>query len=320
MYSPYLYARRSELLALRAVLKEGGDLKGLLPVIEPVLTNTGDLLRCMKAFDDAHRPLVILTNPDKHEFKGGTGNQQVKAFHKDCGKAFAEMSNMIPAYLVHATTSIAEVDAFLKTYKGRSVALVYEGPSLADKDLSRLANDEQIAYHVVLAGRMTAAQLRQFPTHKLVDTRDGFTKLARNADYSGKEFFTDRHKLVGKTLAAIGDHTVIGRALEIGGGKPGAIAIHLTYKNDQSGAIWIEHFVSDETDRDVGDAASKFLEAAKKCVHASTRRRTEFGRNVALDEYAAHVRGSTFPGLGKNKEHQIHHHIRLMLSVVNGSL
>jgi hypothetical protein len=320
MYSPYLYARRSELLALRAVLKEGGNLSGLLPVIEPVLTNTGDILRCMKAFDEANHPLIVLTNPDRHEFKNGASGQQVKAFHKDCGKAFAEMDGMIPAYRVDATASIAGVDAFLNVYKARSVALVYESPSLADKDLSRLAKDGQIAYHVVLAGRITALQLRQFPSRKLIDTRDGFNKLARNADYAGKEIFTDRHRLVGKTLAAIGDHTVIGRALELGGGKPGAIALHLTYKNDQSGAIWIEHFVSDETDREVGDAASKFLEAAEKCVHASTRRRAEFGRNFALNEYASHVHSHTFPGLGKNKEHQIHHHIRLMLDVIHGDL
>jgi hypothetical protein len=321
MYSPYLHARQSELLALRAVLREGGDLSGLIPVLEPVFNDSSGLLRCMAAFDKAAQPIVVLTNPYKHEFKGVRATSaSAKTFHAELSKVLKSQPSAIPAYRVDTTTTYQDTGAFLKAHPSSPVALIYESPSLRDSEVDRLAKDPHVAYHIVLGSRIAESQLRLLPKAKLVETIDGFNRLARNADYSGKEIFSDRHKSIGRSIAAVGDYAVIGSSLELGGGKPGAVAIHLTYKQPQSSAIWIEHFVSDETDRDVGNAESKFLDAAAKSVRAAKGRRAEFGRNFALDEYARHVSAKTFPGLPKNKEHQIHHHIRLMLDITQGKL
>ncbi|MCY1282686.1 hypothetical protein D9M68_500030 [compost metagenome] len=105
----------------------------------------------------------------------------------------------------------------------------------------------------------------------------------------------------------------------MGGGKPGAVAIHATYKNKNSD-IWVEHFISDETDRDIGDASSKFREAVVKLVSSVNKRPREFGNNSALDAYRDHVANGTFPGLPKNKELQIYHHICLMLGAIERTL
>lgn len=150
------------------------------------------------------------------------------------------------------------------------------------------------------------------PPARLVDTRDHFNRLPRNSDYKGRQFFTDRHSTNKSTT--LGDYTVLGRTLEIGGGRPGAVVIHASYKHPTTGDIWLEHFVSDQTDRDVGTPEGKFLQTARKLVRAVKQRPAEFGSDQALDLYANHVAKNTFPGLGKNKQYQLMHHMHLMLA------
>lgn len=115
-----------------------------------------------------------------------------------------------------------------------------------------------------------------------------------------------------------GDYAAIGSAFTPGGAQPAAVAIHAIYKH-KSGDVWIEHFVSDDTDKDVGSTEDKFLQAARKLVKATKVRPKEFGANFALDEYAALVGAHHFPGLGTNKVLQVEHHICLMLDLLSGA-
>lgn len=48
MYSPYLYARSTELLCLRDLVAKGVSLNGLLPILEPINVNTRNLLTCLR--------------------------------------------------------------------------------------------------------------------------------------------------------------------------------------------------------------------------------------------------------------------------------
>ncbi|WP_307651043.1 sce7725 family protein [Variovorax boronicumulans] len=313
MYSPYLFARGSELLALRAVLAEGGDLSRLLPITEPVVTDLAALRRCMEAYAKSNQPLGVVINPYRHEFNDGGARSE--AFRAGLQDLFSKHPNLLPTYRVHAGVTIAKAKKFFNLYKNRPVVLAYHSPTLSPAELKNLAAAPEIIFHVVMDQSITTDQWSAIPSKKTIDLRDHFNKLPRNADYSGREFFTDRHKLIGKSIAGIGDYATVGRNLDIGGGPPGAIAIHPTYRN-KAGDIWIEHFVSDETDRSVGDIGAKFLDAAGKLTLAVADRPKEFGFNSAISEFQRHVEDGTFPGLGKNKEHQIHHHIRLMLETI----
>ncbi len=107
--------------------------------------------------------------------------------------------------------------------------------------------------------------------------------------------------------------------MAIGGGPAAAVAIHAAFKH-KSTDIWVEHFVSDDTDIAVGSTASKFLQAARKLVKAAKARPSEFGKNFALDEFEQYIKASHFPNLGKSKELQISHHICLMLDVLSGAV
>jgi len=314
MYSPYLCGRRSELLALRNLKSENVDFEKFVPVVEPVLENTGDLLRFIDTYGKAGIRTVIIMNPHRHQYKGGSG--VASNLRKDLAESFAKYTNLMPGFIWDAKTNVAQASAFQKIYSDKQVAFLLDSPVISDADLKSIAHSPETAFVFSLSSSVGNTQLALIPKTKLVSIRDGFKKLPRNADYNGVEFFSDQHQLIGKEFAGIGDYTITGKALEIGGGKPGAVAIHASFRPNGKDEAWIEHFVSDEIDRDIGDAASKFLEAAKKLVRAAKKRPAEFATNTALDAYRKHVAEDTFPGLGKNKEYQIRHHIVQILALL----
>lgn len=316
MYFPFLYGRRSEFLALRAMLEDHRSLDALVPVIEPVKRNVADLVRCVEAFGKADQALAVIVNPDKYELKAP---EQLNGWSKEFLKVVDEQASILPTFRCTSSTTLAQVNAFVKRFEGRKFAIVYASPSLTDADIGALVGKADVRFHIVLNGRMTSAQQKLLPAGKRVDIRDDFNKLERNSDYDGDETFTDRHKTFKPSCVGFGDFASIGSAFTPGGGQPAAVAIHAVYKHE-SGDIWIEHFVSDDTDIAIGDTESKFLQAAAKLVDAVKARPNEFGSNFAVDEYAEYVANDHFPGLGTNKVLQINHHVCLMLDVLSGAL
>lgn len=232
MYSPYLYARRSELLALRALISEEIDFTGLIPIIEPVLVNTGDIHRCMEAFGKNAKNLVILTNPNQHQFSKDPSTK--KTFRDNSHHLFVKHETLIPGYCIGATTTQANINSFLSHYKDKNVALLYNSPALNEQEIKSNSASNQVSFHIVLNDKISTNQSALLPTHKKIDIRDSFNKLDRNADYSGRELFTDKHKNVGIGILATGDYTITGRKLEMGGGKPGAVASHITFKHQNT--------------------------------------------------------------------------------------
>lgn len=108
---------------------------------------------------------------------------------------------------------------------------------------------------------MSAAHRAMLPREKVVDIRDDFQRKARNSDYEGIEFFTDRHLNFQEVAVGFGDYTILGATFEAGGGPAAAVAIHGTFK-ERGGDVWVEHFVSDDIELNVGTVGEKFLQAA----------------------------------------------------------
>jgi hypothetical protein len=317
MYFPYLYARQSELLAMRAMLDDHRSLNELVPVIEPVLANTAAVKRSIELHGKKGHRLAVVMNPDKNELQSPSA---LKAWRKDILPVIKANASILPAYRCRAGVSKTQVDAFLAEFAGRDVALAYSSPSLSDAEVTALAGAANVRFHIVLNGKMSTHMRALLPKAKRVDLQDRFNKLARNADYGSPEFFTDRNNTFkAEGWVGFGDYCCIGSDLTIGGGPAAAVAIHAVFKHPSSD-IWIEHFVSDDTDIAVGDTASKFLQAAKKLVRAAKARPGQFGKNFALDEFEQHVKAGHFPGLGKSKELQISHHMCLMLDVLSGAV
>jgi hypothetical protein len=157
------------------------------------------------------------------------------------------------------------------------------------------------------------------PTPKAVDVRDHFNKQTRNADYGAAEFFSDDHLSFEGNAVGFGDYSIVGSHFQAGGGPAHAVAIHGIYKNSETDNIWVEHFVSDDTDAAVGSVESKFLQAAGKLVDQFTERPHEFGNDAALVEFADDVEAEHFPGLGASKRRQIQHHLALISDFLSGT-
>lgn len=315
MYFPYLYGRGSEILALRSILRDHRSLDKLVPVIEPVVADPARLIKCIEEFGKANRAAVVLLNPEKHELQASAS---ANAWRKKVIVAMQAAPSVLPGLRCTPSVSKAAVDAFIAHFSGRSVALAYSSSSLGDPEIKALAAAPTVQYHLVVDDTLSTAKTALLPANKRVDIRDHFKKLTRNADYAGREFFSDRHSTHTKEKwVGFGDFLCLGSDFSSGGGPAAAVAIHACYKSTPT-ELWIEHFISDDTSLAVGTTAGKFLQAASKLVKAAKARPNEFGTNYALDEFATHVATNHFPGLGKNKELQISHHLCVTIDVVDG--
>lgn len=316
MYFPYVFGRQSELLALRSASNKYLSSGQVVPVIEPVVIKPNAIVKCLEGLGKNAQQAVVITNPYQGEFKG----RPEAPWQKEIDGILAKQVSVVPGFQCRPGVSLATIQAFLKKYSERNVALLYLNAGLSDVEMQSLVASQNVCYHISLQGKMTASHRKMLPKPKAVDIVDHFNKQSRNADYAGFEHFTDTHKNFGVTGTGFGDYTVIGSEIQLGGGPPGAVAIHASYRDATSGDIWVEHFVSDETDVMAGSPASKYLEAVSKLAGVGSSRKHEFGVNDALDAYFSDDLTGHYPGLGKNKERQIHHHIAVMHDVLAGKI
>lgn len=313
MYFPYLYARQSELLALRS-LRDNHPLRDIvIPILEPVNNNPARLRQAINDFGEADDNLIVVTNPYQHEFHG----RGLDGWVEPIEAAIDAHNSLIPGLLVLQTTTAEQIRDFLMQYRNRDVALLYLNARLSDAQVQRLAERANIRFHINLHERMSAAHRAMLPHKKVVDVRDDFQRKARNADYAGIEFFTDRHLNYQQGAVGFGDYTILGATFEAGGGPAAAVAIHGTFK-ERGGDVWVEHFVSDDVDLNVGTVGEKFLQAAGKLVARAQQFPRKFGNDQALLDYANDVAAQHNPGLGKSKERQIYHHVALMHQLLTG--
>lgn len=316
MYFPFVYGRKCELLALRAIAKKYTVTGRVVPLIEPVVSSTGDLIRCLHILGKAKAKAVVILNPHQGDFK----KADPKTWRDKVLPIIDQYPTLIPAFQCGKDVPMENAQTFLRLYTGRWAALVYSSPTLTDGEVSTLVAEPNVAFHIVLNGSISASQYALLPKTKLVEIVDRFKKQKRNSDYGVPELFSKHHHSYKKVGIGFGDYTVIGSKNETGGGKPGAVAIHSTYKNPTAGDIWVHHFVSDDIDIESGTAGSKYLEAVDKLVPITLARRSEFGTNSALVEYAGDQARRHYCGLGKNKERQIVHHVAVVHDILHGYL
>lgn len=316
MYFPYLFGRRFELLSLRDCAAELPLNATVVPVLEPVKSNPNDLKRCLRALGSNGTHAVVITNPRQGDFRDDGAGALRTALAED----FEQHSSLLPGLLCNQRVRMREVTGFLAHYPNKDVAILYWGPQLTDNELRTLVAERHVRFHISLHDQMAAAQRALLPPGKAVEIRDRFNALPRNADYAGSEYFTDSHLNFQANAVGYGDYSVIGSTFHEGGGPAHAVAIHAIFKQGPTGHIWVEHFISDDVEPEVGSVEGKFHQAAAKLVRAATRRRGEFGQNGALSSYTSDVERNYFPGLGESKRRQIHHHIAVNHHILRGEL
>jgi hypothetical protein len=303
------------MLALRSLRGNYPLRDVVIPILEPVNRAHAPLHRLLNEFGEADDNLIVVTNPYQHEFHG----RGLDGWIEPIGEAIDSHGSLIPGLLCTHATTVEQIRGFLAQYQRRDVALLYMNARLTEANAQRLADRANIRFHINLQERMSAAHRAMLPREKVVDIRDDFQRKARNSDYQGIEFFTDRHLNFQEVAVGFGDYTILGATFEAGGGPAAAVAIHGTFK-ERGGDAWVEHVVSDDIELNVGTVGEKFLQAAGKLVARAREFPRKFGNDEALQDYAADVAAQHFPGLGKSKERQIYHHVALMHQLLTGQL
>ena len=139
--------------------------------------------------------------------------------------------------------------------------------------------------------------------------KDGFKK-GRNKDYPELEPFSELH-LTYKELGlnGFGDFLIVGNEYSESGGPAYAVAIHLTYFNEDE-IMYIRHFISKSNDTPT-DPAGKFAEALAKLVERVEEDDLIFKSDAYRQYKDFHDRGH-FPGLGVVKKLSMQHHIETL--------
>lgn len=315
MYFPYLHGKRSELLALRDFANFTVFDNTVCPIIEPVRHSSQELLTAIDILTSNNFSPIVILNPSKLDFRAGIGN-----WYNDIMGSNLAGRNWIPAMLVENQHSLNDVLNFANHFMNRGVAVVYNTSNLSVNDLGLIDSQRNIVFQIVPPNSLNPQQRNCISANKAVDVVDCFNAQRRNADYNGPEFFSNQIHNYRNNSVGYGDFTVLPNQVSDDGGPPGAVAIHISFKEPTSSNIYVEHFVSIVTHQQQSNTTDKFLDAAGQLVTAMNPRSNEFGTNPALDSYRQQVLSSHFPGLGGNKRQQILHHICLNRQILLGQI
>lgn len=302
MYFPYLYGRRAELLALRDV---AASLTRWIttPIIEPTNFATGDLLSCLRELDSNGAACYLIVNPSQGEFRAGGHGVWLTAV----GGFVANPAVIHPAFQVSSANDRAALQSFLRDHAGRAVAVVLRSADLPPATLAAdLAGSNATVF--LHARSNPDAYSRALPPGVAVEVQQCFNTQDRNADYSGREWFTSAHQsYAAQGLRGFSDFGPLPPTFSLTGGPAAAVAIHLTYEHPD-GSAWVEHFVSDSIVLGDGDSPSKMAEATRKVFNAVQADPSKFVASPGLQSFLEQHRTGRPTGLASSKRQQISHH------------
>ncbi len=310
-YHPYFRGKQYELICV----KENAGLlakAGFCPVIEPVKNDAGSMLRCLSEVKDKGGRAYIVANPGCGMLKGGLPEDFKNS-----------ISALIDSYdglsWIYRASGVEDQSVELSATK---LPLLHDRSADASIMRARAAAagagfDPNVFVDTKDSGHLYRRNFRD--TNRIL-IRDGFRKK-KNSDYLDPdiEHFSDLHiTFQDDGMQGFGDFLTVGDEYSEGGGPAYAVAIHLTFVDeDNNSSMFIRHFVSD-SNLTPADPAGKFSEALEKLAGAVRAVDSKIMKTKAVLEFLdLHDRGH-YPGLGYVKKLSMQHHIELMTDVVHG--
>jgi hypothetical protein len=312
MYFPYLRGRVFELLALRALATNMAEAANATPIIEPVMENPGYLARAAAVLHEARVPHIVIHNSFvgdwRHDHRGQADHVR---------EALEDDDSAIHGFILRADTNLEHLDRFLREYGEERTAIVHWTDFEDQQGLARsLRRATQLRYNVFIDEYTSAPYRATFQRRVVI--ADEFNPRENNAAYADnpQEAFSDLYLNYRRQGAVgFGDFLTVGARYVQGGGRPAAVAIHLTYERPNPRTIMIRHFVSDERRAPPYNTDDKFFQALAHLVRYINNNRPQFEFSEACDEFRQLHRDHHFPQLGKVKELSLRHHIELMMHV-----
>ncbi len=311
MYFPILRGKQFELIALResSGLWNAGNIR-VSPIIEPVKTSTRSLRMTLEEFISKNLPFNIIVNPIVGDFRNRS-SEVVKFINT----TLEEYDNFNIGIYIHNSTAIENIQRTINDLEVEYNGLLFIHNIPLEDGVEEL-NQFEAEFNLVDTNKTSRRYHRNFPNASIVTLDDPFNTLQRNVDYLAveDEFFSEEHLYFSEDgFVGFSDYAVIGESYAESGFLPYAVAIHLTYADDEN-KIRIRHFVSDSNE-DTTDVAGKFAEALDKLITWSER--NEILKTDALHEFYELHRREHFPGLGYVKKLSIKHHLELVTYLLN---
>ena len=306
MYHPYFRGKQYELITIRETAPLLAKL-GFVPVIEPVREALSGLKRCLDAVCKAEGKAVVIVNPQYGDFSHDGGD--ISTF---LSESYLESENIFAGILLTEDTTVDEIVRLSEEHTEHGLAFIHAGFS-EGKSLSAALGDavEEIK-HIFFEDYCGKLYRRNFASNDRVLVRDGFERR-RNKDHPKKEFFSDLHITYEEEgVEGFGDFLIVGDDYSETGGPAYAVAIHLTFIDDDNDEqMFIFHFISKRQDTPT-DPAGKFGEALEKLIAELAKPNCKIFQTEAVKEFRElHKRGH-FPGLGYVKKLSMKHHIETL--------
>ncbi len=313
MYQPYIRGKQFELIGIRELTTPVLSPKKskVSPIIEPV-KDSPTLRTTLKELTNNDINFTVIVNPQVGTFRntdeifnavkaavGNSRNYQIGViFHGniDHEKAIAILqkhSDAIPALSIIHNAVFQNVEDILQRYKEHFT----------------------INYNVINLSLTIRRYFRHFEEDTRIELDDYFNAQTKNSDYLkvDESNFSEEHLYYKEEgFAGFSDYLAIGEEYSETGFLPYAVAIHLSYAEQQTNRIKIKHFVSDSND-DQSDIAGKFAEALEKLIVWCD----QTGYNsIAIPMFREYYQNGHFPGLGTLKKLSLMNHIDLVLKLI----
>lgn len=308
MYYPYFRGKQFELITVREMAKLFAE-NDFIPVIEPVRESLNGLKRALEAIHAANGKAIVIVNPYYGDHQSDGGN--ITSFLEN---EFSGSTNISAGILLRNDMSVDAAFSCLGQHLAHTPVLVHAGFT-EPKALAATLEEQGLMSELTNIFIDDYAKLlyrKHFGSSTRILIRDGFNRQ-RNADYPEVEVFSELHATYPELgMSGFGDFLMVGDAYTEGGGPAYAVAIHLTFiDQDKDDVMYIYHFVSDTKDTPT-DPAGKFAQALNKLITKLDSGDSGIFEGAAIKEFRGlHDKGH-FPGLGYVKKLSMKHHIETL--------
>jgi hypothetical protein len=313
MYQPYIRGKQFELIGIRdlafPVLQP--NKANVSPIIEPV-KDSSTLKTTLKELINNDVNFTVIANPQVGTFTN------IEAIFSAIKSSVGESKNYQVGIIFHDRINHTETINILQKYNDTIPSLTFIHNTVFDNIKEILTLYQQhflIKYNVINLSATSKRYHRNFVENTRIELDDYFNAQSRNSDYLKVEEsnFSEEH-LYFKEEGFIGfsDYLSIGEEYSETGFLPYAVAIHLSYAEENTNRIKVKHFVSDSND-DTSDIAGKFEEALNKLIAWCD----QTGYNsIAIPLFREYHQNGHFPGLGTLKKLSLMNHIDLVLKLI----
>ncbi len=306
MYHPYFRGKQYELITVR----EKAELlaaTAFVPIIEPVKESLGGLRRALSAVRTAGGAAVVVVNP-YHGVHAEDGGEISALLSGEFSGA-----RIAAGILLSKDTDLDEAGQSYALHQGkRPIYVIHAGYPDAKAVADTLGGDLTKVRHVFFERYCGKLYRKHFAGAHRVLLRDGFQRR-RNRDHPDVELFSDLHVTFREEgMDGFGDFLIVGDEFSESGGPAYAVAIHLTFiDDDQDNAMFIYHFKSTRVDTPT-DPAGKFAEALDAMIDTLNSESSKVLETSAVREFRELHKARHFPGLGYVKKLSMNHHVETL--------